>query len=148
MSFDIPIFTTSNKTKAKIKSTLTKVCVFCSKKIKELGYVTGTEYNGPLSSYDSIKIDSNANKLIFCDLICAKLYDVNIHKISIDFKSYKDFNNNGKLSKNAVKIYNKCKHKLFSELLILKINDDMNTMDKDAKKEYIKKIRSDYYNCI
>ncbi len=146
MSFNTPIFTSSNQ-KQKSKSKLSKVCIFCNKKIKD-GYLVGTKFNGNICDYDPIKIDSFEDKLIFCDLICARLYDVNIHKISIDFKSYKDFYNNGKLSSKAVKVYNRCKGKLFSEMLIMKVCDNFNLLEPPDKKEYISKIKLDYYTCI
>jgi len=63
--------------------------------------------------------------LIFCDLICAKIYSDNIAKIDIDFQDYRNKHVEGQLSATAEKIYQKYKYKFFQQLPILIINSEM-----------------------
>ena len=64
------------------------------------------------------------HNLMFCDLICAKIYSDNIGKIDIDFQLYRNNYISKKLSVSAEKIYQKYKYKFFQQLPILIIQDD------------------------
>jgi len=81
-------------------------CDMCHRKIKDCG------------------LYSSNHGLIFCDLICAKIYSDNINKIDIDFQLYRNNYISKKLSVAAEKIYQKYKYKFFQQLPILIINDD------------------------
>lgn len=127
--------------KEKKESILTKfndVCVFCGKK---------TIHECLLAR--NIDEDEKTNfDLKFCDLICARLYDINIHKIEINYKAYRKAYNNGKLSKNSKFIYEKCKYKLFNELPIKKFDVDLSALSPNEKKMEIVKIKKDYYTIL
>ena len=91
------------------------ICSMCHSKIKDCGIY-------------SLKHD-----LIFCDLICAKIYSDNVNKIDIDFQTYRNNYISKKLSGSAEKIYQKYKYKFFQQLPILIIKDN----DKNVLNQYL-----------
>lgn len=93
-------------------------CSFCTKNNSGI-MLTGFEYNGDLKYYDYDKIDYNEMSLRFCDLICAKLYNDNIHKITIDVQSYRKSHLSKSLDKNSELIYVKCIDKMFTQLPVM-----------------------------
>jgi hypothetical protein len=145
MAFDNPIFINTTKTK-KSKNGLKLTCNFCGKKSKH-ACVNGLEYDG-LNLYDSNNINNSFKTLKFCDLICAKLYDTNIHRISINYDEYRKAYNRNELSKNSKIIYEKCKHKLFSQLLIYKIYDNLNDLNDKERRNKISQIKKNFFRCL
>ena len=103
-----------------------KTCNMCHKNIKDCGLYSAN------------------HDLVFCDLICAKIYSDNIEKITIDDKEYRNNYTLNKLSKEAEKIYLKYKYKFFDQLPILIISDKKKNklqqliIDNDIKKYQMK----------
>jgi len=101
------------------------ICNMCHTKIKDCGLY-------------SINHD-----LIFCDLICAKIYSDNVEKINIDSQLYRNNYVMKKLSSNAEKIYLKYKYKFFQQLPILLIkNENKNELHQCIIENDIKKYRT------
>ena len=82
------------------------ICAMCHSKIKDCG------------------LYSKNHDLIFCDLICAKIYSDNYEKIDVDFQAYRNNYILKKLSTSSEKIYQKYKYKFFQQLPILIIDDE------------------------
>lgn len=102
-------------------------CSYCrSKKMKEMLY--GLAFVDDLY-IDSSSIDSD-KKLMFCDFACAKLYNDNREKISIDIKKYRLAYINNKLDNKAKNIYQTCSKKCFLLLPKLIVSDDNYKMHK------------------
>ena len=146
MAFDNPIFINTTKTK-KSKNGLKVTCDFCNKKSKH-AYVNALEYADETKLYDSNNIPNSFKTLKFCDLICAKLYDTNVHRISIDYDEYRKAYNKKELSENSKIIYEKCKHKLFSQLLIYKIYDNLDDLGDKERRTKISQIKKNFFRCL
>ena len=102
-------------------------CAMCYGKIKDCG------------------LYSKDHKLIFCDMVCAKIYSDNISKIDIDFKEYRNNFILKKLSTSAEKIYQKYKYKFFQQLPILTINEnDRNILNQYLTSNQLKEYRMKY----
>ena len=101
-------------------------CVMCHGKIKDCG------------------LYSLHHNLMFCDLICAKIYSDNISKIDIDFQLYRNNYISKKLSVSAEKIYQKYKYKFFQQLPILIIQDDK----KNELNQYLNENRMKDYKLL
>jgi hypothetical protein len=90
------------------------------------------------SYYINFNENNNSNQLVFCDLACAKLYDMNVNRLTIDMKQYKNDYLNNKLSKISKKIYNKLDIYLFTQYPELKYKDTEDIEErKTMKKRYI-----------
>ena len=98
-------------------------CKMCGKKIK-----------------NNIGLYSIDHTLIFCDLICARLYDLNCNHIDVDFESYRALYVNKQLTENATKYYNKYKYRFFQQLPIFYIPEADKQLKSINIKEYIKKL--------
>jgi hypothetical protein len=103
-----------------------KICKLCNVKIKDCG------------------VHSLNHDLIFCDLICAKIYSDNYEKIDIDFQEYRNNYIFKKLSTHADKIYQKYKYKFFQQLPILTISDE----HKNKLAEYLNNNRMQDYKLL
>ena len=102
------------------------ICAMCHRKIKDCG------------------LYSLNHDLIFCDLVCAKIYSDNINKIDIDFQTYRNNYVSKKFSVSAEKIYQKYKYKFFQQLPILIIKDD----DKNKLNQYLIENRMKDYRLL
>jgi len=103
------------------KITFKKNCILCHKSIRDCG------------------LYSLNHELIFCDLVCAKIYFDNINKIEIDYNEYRKNYCNHKLSNKSLDIYKKYMNKFFIELPIIKISN-FDKLDKLDESEYKKEI--------
>lgn len=111
----------SNNTFNKQAFEIKHICSYCrTKKKKEMLY--GSTFVNDLY-IDSSTIDSD-KKLMFCDFACAKLYNDNREKISIDIKKYRLAYINNKLDEKTKNIYQTCSKKCFLLLPKLIVNDD------------------------
>ena len=127
--FDLNSNSNSNINNTSTKKTLKfdrKICKLCHKTIRDSG------------------LQSINHDLIFCDLICAKIYSDNIDKINIDYDEYRRNFCNNKLSNKSLDVYKKYKGKFFVELPILKFDKDIEAMADDEYKDYILKCRKMY----
>lgn len=143
--FETPLFGINNqKKKSNFKISKCKMCsIKCEKSM-----VIATHYNGPNDKYDCYKIDSNEKKIYFCDLICAKLYNDNVHKISYDFENYRLAFLNDSLSQNAKNIYLCCENYYFPLMIYKKIESLPPKEDKKLFRKQFAKIKSEYYSCL
>lgn len=82
---------------------LNPYCDWCRKEIKEPPAI------GKTLEDESIKM--------FCDIICAKLYNDSINRIDFDFDRFTSYYHRT-FSKLSKKMYEKCKDSLFEELPI------------------------------
>lgn len=99
---------------------LFNTCSFCNASIK----------CGELKSFDG---------KLFCDIVCAKLYNDNVEHIKINIREYNKLYNSNQLSSQAMSLLEKIKIYSFEMLPYYKI-DDLNDID-ESKKHY-KKIMS------
>lgn len=115
----IPLFSTEI-TKDKTKKQILIRCSMCQKKISKK----------PLEGY------FENNILLFCDLICAKLYYDNVEKIIINQKKYRYDYKNNQLGKFASIIYEICINKEFELMPEKKITENERKNLDIVKKEY------------
>jgi hypothetical protein len=71
-------------------------------------------------------------------LVCAKLYDINIHEIAIDLADYRKKYLTNQLNKSSYIIYNQVKNILFSQMPIKYCNPVTKKEFEYYKNEYIK----------
>lgn len=142
-TLDVPMFNV-RKRASKKAGKLKSCCDLCTSSSENM--LCATSYDGSLEDYDYQKIDPNRTKLYFCDLICAKLYDVNVCKLTIDVKTYRKNYLDGMLNNTSNIIYQKCKSVLFTQLPIKVITKPIGT-PKEIKEQY-RKIKNTYLNCI
>jgi DNA polymerase III epsilon subunit-like protein len=91
---------------------------------------------------NNVGLYSSDHSLVFCDLICARLYDLNYQHIDIDFESYRKLYINQQLTETANKYYNKYKYRFFNQLPILYITPEDKELEHVSIKDYVKKIMS------
>lgn len=108
-------------------------CKFCHRRIKEAPLI-GTHRQG----IDFMELDLNEPILYFCDFICAKLYDTNVHLLSIDLKDYRKKYLNKKLNKISTIIYGQVIDKLFTQLPVKICNPTNSEEFKKVRNEYMK----------
>jgi hypothetical protein len=129
-------------------------CMFCNKKLKYnfvIGYPIIKKYNYKFDygfmygKYQKIKPNeiNHEEYLKFCDVICAKFYDINIKNIEIDFDLYREKYIEGNLSKTEKVIYEKCMKRDFTILPILHI-PNYNSLSQ----QQIKRLKVNYLNMI
>lgn len=97
-----------------------RCCAMCKKTSKNK-MIRATHFNDNIEKYNCNVLSQNENIIYFCDLLCARLYDINVHKINIDFYEYRKAYLNNELSKTATLIYKKYKNKLFTQIIYQKI---------------------------
>ena len=90
-------------------------CSFCQKQPKGAMLMT---------------IDTND---VFCDLVCGKLYDLNVKHIKPDMKDYRIKYLHGELNDKARLVYDKCIDKEFVQLLKMKIDYQEILNEPDSK---------------
>ncbi len=130
--FNTPIYfgdsfkTTTNNTKKTFS--LKRKCSFCQKRPKG-ALLTTTDTNE-----------------IFCDLICGKLYDLNVQHIVPDMKDYRKKYLRNELNDKAKLVYDKCIDKEFVQLSKMYVNYDeiLNETDKEKKKKKIASLKREY----
>ena len=129
-------------------------CCFCHKKLK-LYYLIGYpivekhdfkfDYGFMYCKYQKIIPDviNYDECLKFCDIICAKFYDMNISNIVINSDMYREMYINEQLTKKKKIIYEKCASKDFKMLpkFIIKDFDKM-----DSKK--IEHLKTNYLSMV
>jgi ribosome-associated toxin RatA of RatAB toxin-antitoxin module len=81
--------------------------------------------------------------LNFCDIICARFYDINVNEIVIDFELYREKYINDYLTKKEKIIYEKCMKREFKTLPILNIEDY-----KKLNQDQIKHLKTNYLNMV
>lgn len=113
-----------------------RCCAMCKKTSKNK-MIRATHFNDDLKNYNCNILTPNEPIIYFCDLLCARLYDINIHKINIDFYEHRAAFLNGELSKTSTLIYKKYKNKLFTQIIYQKVNNISNLNRKEI--ESIKK---------
>lgn len=124
IDFDFSDNITNNKKCNHLKETCER-CKMCGKKIK-----------------NNIGLYTIDHSLIFCDLVCARLYDLNYNYIEIDFEAYRKLYVDKQLTESANKYYNKYKYKFFHQLPIFYIPENDKQLKLINLKEYIKKVLS------
>ena len=97
------------------KISLYSKCDFCKENIH------GACLN--CSDYNDDIINNTSNEYHFCDILCAKLYNDNISKLSVNYNDYRQKYLHNLLSKYAATIYELCKNKLFIEIIDYKFNE-------------------------
>lgn len=97
---------------------LKSVCAYCghSKHSSHSAMLPACHY---VDDYIVTSIDP-CDKLLFCDFLCAKLYNDNNNPISINFKEYRQLYLTNKLDKTAKDVYDRCKNVLFVMLPVYK----------------------------
>lgn len=96
---------------------LKTVCAYCGH-TKHSAMLPACHY---IDDYIVTSIDP-CDKLLFCDFLCAKLYNDNRNPISINFKEYRQMYLTNKLDKTAKDVYDRCKNVLFVMLPVYKTN--------------------------
>lgn len=91
------------------------VCAYCGE-TKKSAMLPACQF---IEDHMIVSIDPN-DKMLFCDFLCAKLYNDNIEAISINFKEYRQLYLTNKLDKTAKDVYDRCKNTLFVMLPIYK----------------------------
>lgn len=91
------------------------VCAYCGH-TKHSAMLPACHY---VDDYIVTSIDP-CDKLLFCDFLCAKLYNDNCNPISINFKEYRQLYLTNKLDKTAKDVYDRCKNVLFVMLPVYK----------------------------
>ena len=113
-------------------------CSLCNSVIQD-NPVKATKFTG-----DIILTQSNqSGNLMFCDLLCARLYDTNVNHISINFNDYRMSYIKRQLSKKARSIYEKCADKLLTQLIVCKFSVNINELDETDKINYINTLKND-----
>lgn len=113
-------------------------CSLCNSVIQD-NPVKATKFTG-----DIILTQQNQpNNLMFCDLLCARLYDTNVNHISINFNDYRMSYIKRQLSKKARSIYEKCADKLLTQLIVCKFSININEHDETNKINYINTLKND-----
>lgn len=115
-----------------------RCCEMCHKTSKNK-MIRATHFNGMSENYNCNILSQNESVIYFCDLLCARLYDMNIHKINIDFYDYRKAYLNNELSKSSTLIYKKCKNKLFTQI-IYQIIPNIKDLDRKSIESIKKKI--------
>lgn len=135
---DAPLY--SNNKKMSKKRSISEECDYCHHKNKN-STLQASIYNGSIRKYDYSKFDPTQENgiLHFCDYICARLYDVNIHRICINEKQYrKDYLKN-LLTNSAKMIYERKGIRLFTELAYMKVEpiqlNDRHLIKKECEKQ-------------
>ena len=135
---DAPLY--SNNKKMSKKKSISEECDYCHHKNKN-STLQASIYNGSIRKYDYSKFDPTQENgiLHFCDYICARLYDVNIHRICINEKQYrKDYLKN-LLTNSAKMIYERKGIRLFTELAYMKVEPiqltDRHLIKKECEKQ-------------
>ena len=109
------------KTKKTVKTEEIKVlnkttCDFCKRDSTHTCLYATHFINDNLISHDNLILCKPILK--FCDFICARLYDVNIHKLSIDYASYLNAYNKKELSERAESVFKLCEGKLLDQIVV------------------------------
>lgn len=129
-------------------------CLFCGKVLKN-NYVIGYpiivkqnykfDYGFMYGKYQQVnsEVVNYEEYLKFCDIICAKFYDINVDNIVINTELYREKYINDYLNKKERIIYEKCMKREFSTLPILKITD-YNELDQNK----IKHLKTNYLNMV
>ena len=86
-------------------------CSYCSKRIK-----TGSLIGCHRFDDDFMNFNYTEKLFNFCDLICAKLYDINIHNLALDLRDYRKKFLTNQLEKKSIIIYNQVKNILFTQI--------------------------------
>lgn len=108
-------------------------CNYCSKRIK-----TGSLIGCHRFDDDFMNFNYTEKLFNFCDLICAKLYDINIHNLALDLRDYRKKFLTNQLEKKSIIIYNQVKNILFTQMPIKYCNPVTKKDFEYYKNEYIK----------
>ena len=112
--------TIDNKINKKIFE-IKHVCNYCgSKKKKEM--LIACNYQDDI--YINTDLIEDNDKLFFCDFACAKLFNDNKYKISIDIKKYREAFLKERLDSKAKRVYVSCSKTCFLLLPKLTVSDD------------------------
>lgn len=83
---------------------------------------------------------------VFCDLVCGKLYDLNVKHIKPDMKDYRKKYLHNELNDKAKLVYDKCNDKEFVQLSKMKVdyNSIMEEPDATKQRKLLMAAKSDY----
>ena len=121
-------FSNTKTTQTTYSFSLKRECSFCHKKPKGALLTT---------------INSND---IFCDIVCAKLYDLNVKHIIPDMKDYRKKYLHDELNDKAKLVYDKCIDKEFVQLSKMYINyaEISKEPDRDKRKKLFMNAKREY----
>lgn len=97
----------------------TNVCSYCHRN-KKGELLIGAPYIGSMFGI----VHNNANRMKFCDYICAKLYNDNRERITVDVQHYKSLYTKNKLDKKSRIIYERVGNNFFAFLPTYIVSDD------------------------
>lgn len=110
-------FSNTKSTQSPKSFSLKRKCSFCHKQPK-----------------GALLITLNSND-IFCDIVCAKLYDLNVEHITPDMKDYRKKYLHNELNDKAKLVYDKCNDKEFVQLSKMYINYEEILKEQDPSKQ-------------
>lgn len=131
-NLDCPLFN-NDTSNPKTKQTIGICCEYCKRKIKSASLIACHRIDD-----DFMNFNYNEKIYHFCDLVCGKLYDINVHNLAIDFVDYRKKFLTNQLNKNALIIYNQVKHILFTQMPIKYCKPVTKRDYERCKIEYIK----------
>jgi hypothetical protein len=102
-----------------VKLVDTNVCAYCQRK-KKSELLIAAPYIGSMFGI----VRDNPDRLKFCDYICAKLYNDNRERITVDTQYYKQLYTKNKLDKKSRIIYERVGTNFFAFLPTYIVNDD------------------------
>jgi hypothetical protein len=97
----------------------TNVCAYCQRK-KKSELLIAAPYIGSMFGI----VRDNPDRLKFCDYICAKLYNDNRERITVDTQYYKQLYTKNKLDKKSRIIYERVGTNFFAFLPTYIVDDD------------------------
>lgn len=111
-------------------TSMLKHCSFCNEEIKGM----------PASSLDK--------SLLFCDIVCAKLYYDTIHRFKFNKREYNNFYINDQLTNRASEIYSHLGGIMFELLPYTHIDGNINDINvrRSIKAKYIKGLTPIMFN--
>lgn len=150
--------TKTKRTKDILNSNISSInknkCLFCGKCLKNnylIAYPVVVkqnykfDYGFMYGKYQQVqpKVVNYEEYLKFCDIICAKFYDINVNNIVINTELYREKYINEYLNKKEKIIYEKCMKREFSTLPILNIANY-----KELNQNQIKHLKTNYLNMV
>lgn len=97
----------------------------------------------------ALLITTNSND-VFCDLVCGKLYDLNVNHITPDMKDYRNKYLHNELNDKAKLVYDKCIDKEFVQLSKMSVDyrEIMNESDDSKRKKLFVAAKREYTSLL